>query len=175
MLAERRWIARWLADGRACLGLCLGAQLIAQSLGARVSRHAQGLLENGYTRIQPEAAGKALFAGPMHVFQWHNEGFELPSGCERLARGSRFENQAFRHAPHIIGLQFHPEVTPEIMYQWFCEGGHMLTDPGARDAEAQLRDARVFEPAIEAWTAGFLDQWIACSIEAQRKPMHNHA
>lgn len=175
MREERRWIGRWLADERPCLGLCLGAQLIARALGAQVSRHPRGLLENGYTRVQPEAGAGVPFVAPMYVFQWHNEGFDIPPGCERLARGARFENQAFRYAPHIVGLQFHPEVTPAIMYQWFREGGHMLTDPGALNAEAQLRDARVFEPVIEAWTDSFLEQWISVSLEAQRTPKVNHA
>ncbi|KAA3634159.1 MAG: glutamine amidotransferase [Proteobacteria bacterium] len=175
MAAEQRWIARWVAEDRPYLGLCLGAQLLARALGADVRRHRDRLLESGYTRIHPEPGPDPLFNAPMYVFQWHNEGFDVPRGCERLARGARFDNQAFRRAAHIVGLQFHPEVTSAIMIQWFREGGHMLTDPGAQNAEAQLRDARVFEPVIESWTGAFLDRWVASSIESLNLPRASHA
>lgn len=175
MRAEQGWINRWVAGRRPYLGLCLGAQLLARALGATVSRHRLGLLESGYNLIRPEGGGNKLFAAPMYVFQWHNEGFDVPAGAERLARGARFVNQAFSQAPHIIGLQFHPEVTPAIMYQWFCEGGHMLTDAGAQDAETQLRDARVFEPAIESWTGRLLDHWLDRSLYAMQPRSVRHA
>jgi GMP synthase (glutamine-hydrolysing) len=170
MSRERRWIERWVARERPYLGLCLGGQLLAGALGGAVRRHRDGLLESGYTLVRPEAGYGWLLPSPMYLFQWHNEGFEIPAGCTRLAVGSRFENQAFCYRPHMVGLQFHPEVTPQIMYQWFCEGGHMLTDPGAQTAEAQLRDARVFEPAIEAWTGRFLDRWLDSCRDATFNP-----
>jgi len=159
MQAERRWMTGWIERDGAVLGLCLGGQLIAAALGARVGRHADGLLESGYTLIRPDGTN-GVVREPMYVFQWHNEGFELPPDCRRLATGARCENQAFSYRAHIVGLQFHPEVTSAIMVQWFHEGGHMLTDPGAHPAETQLRDARVFEPAVEAWTGSFLDTWL---------------
>ncbi len=168
MRTEREWIRRWVAREKPYLGLCLGGQLLATALGARVYRHHEGLLESGYTLVHPASDGAGILDGPMYVFQWHNEGFEIPSGCTRLARGTRFANQAFSYRPHIIGLQFHPEVTANIMVQWFHEGGHMLTDPGAHDAETQLRDARVFEPSVEAWTERFLDHWINRALEAHQ-------
>jgi GMP synthase (glutamine-hydrolysing) len=164
MRDERDWISRWVEQQKPYLGLCLGAQLLAHALGARIERHPDELLESGYTLVYPENGGSECFPAPMYVFQWHNEGFEIPANCTRLARGNRFVNQAFSYRPHMIGLQFHPEVTPGIMYQWFCEGGHMLTDPGAQNAEMQLRDAHVFEPGIESWTSEFLDRWITHSL-----------
>ncbi|GJL81446.1 MAG: GMP synthase [marine bacterium B5-7] len=166
VLHERQWISRWVGEQRPYLGICLGAQLLAQALGATISRHAHGLLESGYIRISPEPDNDRLISGPMYVFQWHHEGFDIPNGCTRLARGMHFENQAFEYRPHMVGLQFHPEVTPDIMVQWFREGGHMLTDAGAHPAETQLRDARIFEPGIETWTTSFLDRWITDALNA---------
>ncbi len=156
---EQDWINRWIALDKPYLGICLGAQFLAKSLGANVRRHHQGLLESGYTLIKPVSGKNRLIEQAMYVFQWHNEGFDIPPGTHRLAAGNRFANQAFTRAPHVIGLQFHPEVTPAVMLQWFHEGGHMLTSPGAHTAEAQLRDARVFESTIEGWTRTFLRQW----------------
>ncbi len=173
--AEQRFIEAWLATERPYLGLCLGAQFLARALGARVSRPAHGLLESGFVRIEPVPGDEPLFDRATHVFQWHNEGFELPRDCQLLATGTRFPNQAFRFGPHAVGLQFHPEVTPEIMLQWFHEGGHMLTDPGARSAESQLRDAAVFTPQTERWTRNFLARWLNRAPNAIAEPVRNHA
>ncbi len=173
--AEQRFVERWLDTGRPYLGLCLGAQFLARAVGARVARPAHGLLESGFVRIVPEPVDEPLFERPCHVFQWHNEGFEVPPGCQLLATGKRFPNQAFRLGKHAVGLQFHPEVTPAIMLQWFREGGHMLTDPGARSAESQLRDAAVFSPGTERWTRDFLARWLDRAPSQAAEPIRRHA
>lgn len=166
MQTERAWIGRWVDRAKPYLGLCLGGQLLAVALGAQVRRHDRNLLESGYARVYPTGNGARILDAPMYVFQWHNEGFDIPTGCTRLARGTRFVNQAFCREPHTIGLQFHPEVTANIMVQWFREGGHMLTSAGAHTAETQLRDARIFEPLVEHWTERFLDRWVAHALAA---------
>lgn len=172
MHRERDFIGRWVAREKPYLGLCLGGQLLADALGAPIRRHPEGLLESGYTLVRPDGNGAGLLERPMYVFQWHNEGFELPAGCQRLASGSRYPNQAFAWRGHLIGLQFHPEVTPGIMLAWFREGGHLLTRAGGQCAAAQLRDAPVFEPVIERWTQTLLDHWLAHASCAESAEVH---
>jgi GMP synthase (glutamine-hydrolysing) len=114
------------------LGVCLGAQLIAKALGAEVRRNA--LPEIGWFEIELTDAGAAdLVLSAMNrvetVLQWHRDTFDLPEGAVWLARSRRCPNQAFRVGPNIYGLQFHLEVTPEMIAKW-CEQDTQCGDTG---------------------------------------------
>lgn len=118
---ERELIARAAGRGQPILGICLGSQLIARSLGAEVRRN--GAKEIGWFDIHFTAAAAcdALFGGirgPEKVFHWHGERWELPPGAELLASSEACANQAFRAGRNIYGLQFHLEVTPEMIDDW---------------------------------------------------------
>ncbi|MGA9623052.1 MAG: hypothetical protein WBQ65_01170, partial [Bryobacteraceae bacterium] len=106
------------------LGVCLGAQLIAKALGAKVYRNP--VKEIGWFEIHftGAAARDPLFAGvgPSEtVFHWHGETFDLPPGAERLAYSEACRNQAFRFAAGVFGLQFHLEVTPAMIEDWSAQ------------------------------------------------------
>ncbi len=122
--SEIEIIARAVEEGRPVLGVCLGAQLIAKALGARVYRNA--VKEIGWYPISltQEASTDHLFAGlgPSEtVFHWHGETFDLPPGAELLASSDACRNQAFRAGRMVYGLQFHLEVTPEMVADWCAE------------------------------------------------------
>ncbi len=108
---EQAYLHALCMEGRAVLGICLGAQLIARALGANVSAaHAR---EIGWWPIAGEALGDGLVLPvQMYVFQWHGETFALPAGGRRLASSTVCENQAFVYGSRVIGLQFHLEITP---------------------------------------------------------------
>ncbi|MCU0530395.1 MAG: gamma-glutamyl-gamma-aminobutyrate hydrolase family protein [Cyanobium sp. Prado107] len=119
---ERRCIAEAIGRGIPVLGICLGAQLIASALGARVLRNPQP--EIGWFPVQAipvsssapaRAAGPVDFVFPqsLPVFHWHGETFELPAGAVPLARSAGCANQAFQLGTHVFALQFHLETTPE--------------------------------------------------------------
>lgn len=95
------------------LGICLGAQLIANALGAAVSPNAQK--EIGWFPVTAVRHEGAVFALPelCDAFHWHGETFGLPRGAVQLARSEACENQAFQLGRRVIGLQFHLEATPE--------------------------------------------------------------
>ena len=122
--AELALIEQAAKSGTPVLGVCLGAQLIAKALGARVYRnHVQ---EIGWfpVRWTPAAARDPLFAGlsaPETVFHWHGETFDLPAGAEWLARSEACAHQAFRAGASVYGLQFHLEVTPEMIADWLTQ------------------------------------------------------
>jgi len=110
--------------GQMVLGVCLGAQLIAKALSARV--HANAVKEIGWAPVTftPAAANDPLFAGLPHtemIFHWHGETFTLPPGAELLASSDACRNQAFRVGNRIYGLQFHLEVTPSMIADWCRE------------------------------------------------------
>jgi len=118
-------IEQAIKAGKYVLGVCLGAQMIAHVLGARV--YAGSHKEIGWHEVALTDAGmrdpvmKQLAMDnkqAAEVFQWHGDTFDLPNGAERLASSNLYENQAFRFADRVYALQFHIEVTPAIVRQW---------------------------------------------------------
>jgi GMP synthase (glutamine-hydrolysing) len=133
LAAELELIAASVAAGLPVLGVCLGAQLLAAALGARVYRGAQ--LEIGAGRVGLTAEGQAdpmlgaalaamdadaagVDAEELAVIHWHQDTFELPSGAVRLAGSALYPNQAFRVGRCVYGLQFHLEVDRELARDW---------------------------------------------------------
>ncbi|ASC73959.1 hypothetical protein XM38_049330 [Halomicronema hongdechloris C2206] len=156
---ELHWIERILTTDTPFLGICLGAQLLARTLGAQVYSHPQGLREIGYFPLQPTVAGQAYFADPMAVYHWHQEGFELPRRAMLLAQGNWFPHQAFRYG-QAYGLQFHPEITTELIHTWTTKGADQLTLPGAQPRDRQLAGHRQHGPGVAHWLQGFLERWL---------------
>lgn len=109
---EKRLIRHAIARDIPVLGICLGAQLIAGALGARVFRN--HYKEIGWFPISALEPSESLFGLPSEstVFHWHGETFDLPEGARLLARSQACEHQAFQLKQNVIGLQFHLEMTP---------------------------------------------------------------
>ena len=117
---ETAYIKRVLSAKKPLLGICLGAQLIAQALGARVFPGPHK--EFGWHRVQltPEGKRDPFFkeSPPTPwVFQWHGDTFTLPKGAELLATGPRCRHQAFRYGSGVYGLQFHLEVNKTMIQE----------------------------------------------------------
>ena len=114
LAAEKRLIRECVAAGRAVLGICLGAQLIASAMGARV--YPNQCREIGWLPVRdvaPADGGHFRFPAAAEVFHWHGETFDLPAGAILLAASEHCLNQAFQLGENVIGLQFHLETTPE--------------------------------------------------------------
>ena len=107
---EKQFIRDAIKRDISVLGICLGAQLIASALGARVYRNPHK--EIGWFPIRRIAAPDGNFALPQEclVFHWHGETFDLPEGSVRLAESDACRNQAFQLKRNVIGLQFHLET-----------------------------------------------------------------
>lgn len=168
---ERDWIGVALREEAPFLGLCLGAQLLAQHCGARVAPHPDGEVEVGYYPITPTNAGEALIHWPDMVYQWHQDGFDLPGGAVRLASGpGAFPEQAFQMGSAAFGLQFHPELTTAMTYKWTVLGAERMNAPGAQPRCAHLEGRLLYEPAVDAWLDAFLDHWLALRGPALARP-----
>lgn len=114
LVEEKRFIRHAIAAGTSVLGVCLGAQLIASSLGARVYPNRRK--EIGWFPVQgipPSDESVFSFPPSLDVFHWHGETFDLPPGAVRLATSEACANQAFQIGTSVIGLQFHLETTPQ--------------------------------------------------------------
>lgn len=118
---EMRCIEEALKRGIPVLGICLGAQLLAYTLGGGV--RALEEWEIGWYHLEPTrlAAADPLFCAlvePHPVFQWHGYTFDLPDGALHLARSKFCENQAFRYGHHAYGLQCHLELDERLINRW---------------------------------------------------------
>jgi len=122
---EARLIEKAINANKHVLGVCLGAQMLAHVLGARVyPGHTKeiGWYEVTLTEEGMHDSCMAALAVPgrraAQVFQWHGDTFDLPAGAARLASSELYPNQAFRYGDRVYALQFHIEVTPGIVHGW---------------------------------------------------------
>jgi GMP synthase (glutamine-hydrolysing) len=162
---EIEWIGLALAEKAPLLGICLGAQLIAAHLGARVDYHPEEQAEMGYHPIETTPEGAPLGPFPDHVYQWHRERWELPSGARRLATSAgAFPNQAFAYGPAAVGLQFHPEITYAQVQQWSCRRLPTPHVKGIHPPEAHIRGHIAHAPKVQAWLGSFLRRWVRAEL-----------
>jgi GMP synthase (glutamine-hydrolysing) len=158
---EIDWIGVPLAEQRPFLGICLGAQMLAKHLGARVAYHPEGKAEVGYYPLRvTEHAHAVCDNWPAYVYQWHREGFELPHGARLLAEGDIFRVQAMRYGPAAYAIQFHAEVTHAMMCRWTTRGHERMAMPGAKQRAAHFAERPVYDLAIRTWLATFLERWV---------------
>ena len=162
---EIDWIAVPLNERRPLLGICLGAQMLAMHLGARVAPHPGGRVEMGYYPVRPTRAGlKVSGHWPGQVYHWHREGFSLPAGCELLAEGRDFPNQAVRFG-NAFGLQFHPDVTYAMMCRWTTCGAEHLSLLGAHPRDQHFAGHARYDVVERSWLRRFLDGWLSRAPE----------
>jgi GMP synthase-like glutamine amidotransferase len=155
LAAEKQLIAEALRLQKVILGVCLGAQLVAQVLGARVYRNRDKEIGWFPVQLTPEAAGSRLFAGlpeEMTVLHWHGETFDLPQGALHLAQSKLCRNQAFELDGRVLGLQFHLEVLPEGLEDLIQHSaGDIERGPAVQtggEMRALAHQSRTLKPAV---------------------------
>ncbi|MBO6640147.1 MAG: glutamine amidotransferase [Roseitalea sp.] len=154
---ETDWLAVPLKEEKPFFGICLGAQMLVNHLGGTVAGRDDGQVEIGWYPIEPTEAGRALMDWPEMIYQFHREGFSLPSGAVHLATADAYPNQAFRYGENAWGVQFHAELTQVMMQRWAVRGAHRFELPGAQEGRAHL-DGRLHHDApVRQWLADFLD------------------
>ena len=142
--------------------------MLARHLGHRVAPHPEGRVEIGYYPIRATQHGSALCASafPGTVYQWHREGFDLPTGATLLAQGDDFEAQAFSYGRGAYGLQFHPEVTYAMMCKWTVRGVDRLSLPGALPRDMHLKGWYMHDASVATWLKAFLKNWVRGGSDA---------
>jgi len=159
---EVAWVGVALKENKPFLGICLGAQMLAHHLGARVDCCQDANVEIGYHPIRCVDPAKTLGDLPNYVYQWHREGFEIPSGGKLLAvsEGGAFPNQAMRYGAGAVGLQFHPEITYAQVNRWSGGNPTRLLMRGARPRPDHLAGHLIHGPCVRAWLDRFLSRWV---------------
>jgi GMP synthase (glutamine-hydrolysing) len=146
---SRRFLADAVERDVPALGICLGAQLLARALGAEVTPlHTK---EVGFIDITATSAGRddpvlSPFAPVTPVFLFHEDALDLPHGAELLFRGEIVPNQAFRYGRAAYGVQFHLEVTEDIISDWCDETPDLEGDWGVTKDQV-MKEAEKFLPA----------------------------
>ena len=128
---EKEFIRRAIESGKTIVGICLGSQLIAEVLGAKVYPNKRK--EIGWFDIQKTEFAKSQplleqIEEQFTVFHWHGDTFDLPAGSERLFSSAVCLNQAFLYKKKVIGLQFHFEVTSHTLKEMIENGMSELVE-----------------------------------------------
>ncbi|HKI94785.1 MAG TPA: type 1 glutamine amidotransferase [Gemmatimonadales bacterium] len=161
---ERALIRSAVQADKLVLGICLGAQLIAAGLGASVRRGRSP--EIGWFPVEPttDAASTAFadaFSDSLDAFHWHFDTLDLPTDAVRLAYSEACTHQAFAIGDRVLGLQFHPEMTPEEARAIAEHDGTTLPrGPWVQTADEMLARPERFE-AANGWLTALLDRWAA--------------
>lgn len=148
------------------LGICLGAQLLAKALGGQVSRNARreiGWFDVDLTEDGVDDPVLSTFDRRQRVFQWHEDGIELPEGVTHLASSPDSPVQAFRYGDHAYGFQFHLEVNASLIDRWLTvpDNQAALSDEDDRVDPASIRASTPQEiDALEALSERTFSRWI---------------
>ena len=148
------------------LGICLGAQLLAKALGGAVSRNPTR--EIGWYDVELTESGSddpvlSVFARRQRVFQWHEDGIQLPPGAIHLAASDASDVQAFRHGEHVYGFQFHLEVDQSLIERWLTVPANQETlqdETGRVDPDDIRKQSFDSVSALEALSRETFSRWI---------------
>lgn len=157
---EKEFIRQAIDAGKKVIGVCLGAQLIADVLGGTVTANAHKEIGWHTVKQTPQAVQSRAFSPlpqEMMVFQWHGDTFSIPPGAVPLAFGIACENQAFQYGEHVLGLQFHMEYSEESIEKMLKYCTHELVEAPYIQTPEQIRAEYDNIPRNTAWLYTLLD------------------
>lgn len=141
LASEIRLLKKRIAVDRPTLGICLGSQLIAAALEAKVFKGDPGkeVGWNPLTNVAQNHPIRHFSPDKTSMFHWHGDTFDLPKGAELLASSNLYQNQAFQFGQNILAIQFHPEVTGDMALEWIEEMGEDIGESKIVQSLEQLK------------------------------------
>jgi GMP synthase-like glutamine amidotransferase len=162
--AEKKFIGQAVSCGKKVLGICLGAQLIASALGAKVYPNAEKEIGWFPLRLTPDGIASPLFAGfpeEFVVFHWHGDTFDLPAGAKHLAESAVCKHQAFLFNTNVLALQFHLDVRSDDITDWLENGASELVMSPCIQTRQQMLAQRDLLVVIQKYMWQVLDNFAA--------------
>ncbi|MEP6627076.1 MAG: type 1 glutamine amidotransferase [Ginsengibacter sp.] len=147
LIAEKQFIKQAIAAGKTVIGICLGSQLLAETLGAKVYPNDQKEIGWFPIKFTSEASSQALFSNlenPAIVFHWHGDTFDLPPHAIHLAHSEASKNQAFLYQKKVLGLQFHLEMSEATLKTMIENGRSELIEGKYVQSEAMILSQKEF-------------------------------
>ncbi len=157
---ELNIIESWIKAGKPVLGICFGAQLLANVLGSTIRK--SEAFEFGWKPIQLTSAGQSSPIAPyggenVNVFHCHGDTFDVPRCAQHLASSNLFESQAFSYGPHL-GIQFHGEVTSRGLTRWYI--GHSARIKALTGVRQLQRQTAECAPTAELILDSIIGAWL---------------
>lgn len=166
MKPEIDLILRTVKAERPVLGVCLGAQMMARALGAKIYPAMAAEIGCSSVTLSRVTGDRPVFEGFEHefvVFQWHSETFDLPSGARRLARGLLVPNQAFQYGQKAFAVQFHLEATVEMAREWVKVNPNDLAAAEINNPDLMLMTFEAHSYGMEKLAKKFMENFLLIS------------
>jgi len=143
LIEEIAFIKETINSGKKILGICLGAQLLAAALGAKVYKHKEE--EIGWFDITP-ATENNFFSTPQTVLHWHGDTFDIPADSTLLCTSEATPHQGFVYKNQVLGLQFHLEMTEDSLIEMLkAHADSLITSTFVQDAQQILENVHLLE------------------------------
>ena len=163
---EISWLRARMIEDFPTLGICLGAQLMAAALNAKVYPGSAGkeigwsMLQRGVHSADVPYFDAMLKTNP-HVLHWHGDTFDLPVGAKHLAASERYVNQAFSWGKNCLAMQFHPEFEARTVERWLIGHAHEITHTRNVSLVRLRLEAQKYGPAFQDISKNFWNGWLA--------------
>jgi GMP synthase (glutamine-hydrolysing) len=171
LTAEKAWVREAVLAGHPYWGVCLGVQLLAASLGARVYKGPKPEVGIMPVFLTSSARDDAVFSGlppELLTFQWHGETFDLPEGAVLLATSPAYPNQAFRWKEKAYGVQFHVEISADLAKQWSQVSAYKAALErvcGVGAATKVVGDVSREQDVLHSYARSMFENWLkACAL-----------
>jgi len=161
--SEQVFIEERIATEKPLLGICFGAQIIAQALGAQSYKGEQGK-EIGWEKITVNADGmktsfRHLDGNLTNMMHWHGDTFDLPDGAVLLASSELYKKQAYSYGDHVLAMQCHPEVTEGKLKLWYAGSEDEVIEVG-KTVKQMMDNATKYGANLTKQTEIFLNEWL---------------